>query len=80
MKIKLHLGIYVSALAIGASLIPTDSTAGSYSAICQDGGQCNVILINGKINIPGLSIDSDDVISWSQGGKGSQNDLSLIHI
>ena len=45
MKIKLHLGIYVSALAIGASLIPTDSTAGSYSAICQDGGQCNVILL-----------------------------------
>ena len=77
MKNKLQLGIYVSALAIGASLIPTDSTAGSYSAICQDGGECNVILINGKINIPGLSIDSDDVISWSQGGKGSQNDIGM---
>ena len=38
MKNKFHLGIYVSALAIGASLIPTDSPAGSYSAICQDGG------------------------------------------
>ena len=77
MKIKLHLGIYVSALAIGVSLIPTDSTAGSYTAICQDGGECNVILVNGKINIPGLSIDSDDVISWSQGGKGSQNDIGM---
>ena len=36
-----------------------------------------MILVNGKINIPGLSIDSDDVISWSQGGKGSRTDIGM---
>ena len=77
MKNKFRLGIYVSTLAIAGTLVPTDSPAGSYSAICEGGGECNVILVNGKINIPGLSIDSDDVISWSQGGKGSQTDIGM---
>jgi hypothetical protein len=77
MKNKFRLGIYISALAIAGTLVPAESPAGSYSAICEDGGECNVILVNGKINIPGLSIDSDDVISWSQGGKGSQTDIGM---
>lgn len=69
--------MYISALALAGTLVPAESQAGSYSAICEDGGECNVILVNGKINIPGLSIDSDDVISWSQGGKGSRTDIGM---
>ena len=77
MKNKFRLGICISSLAIAGTLVPTGSSAGSYSAICEGGGECNVILVNGKINIPGLSIDSNDVISWSQGGKGSRTDIGM---
>ena len=77
MKSKLGAGISAAVLATSGALIPTASIAGIYSAICEDGGECNVILVNGKINIPGLSIDSDDVISWAQGGKGSKTDIGM---
>lgn len=51
--------------------------AGMYQALCAGGGQCTVTLLNGQIGIPGTVINSEDVLSWSQGGSGSKTDIGM---
>ena len=60
---------------IGLSASP--GLAAVYQAICSNGSECSVTLANGQIITPGLAINKDQVLSWSQGGKGSQSDVGL---
>jgi hypothetical protein len=48
-----------------------------YQAICSGGSECSITLANGQISMPGLVIDKDQVLSWSQGGSGSKTDVGM---
>ena len=65
------------AVAAGAMVWPTATQAAAYNAICTGGGNCNVVLGAGRISLPGLVIDKDQVLSWSQGGSGTKTDVGM---
>ena len=60
---------------IGLSASP--GLAAVYQAICSNGSECSVTLANGQIITPGLAINKDQVLSWSQGWKVSHSDVGL---
>ena len=61
--------------AIGISATP--GLAAVYQALCTDGTECTVTLANGQIGSPGLVIQKEQVLSWSQGGSGSKTDVGM---
>lgn len=64
--------------ALGSTLlVSTPALAGVYQALCSGGSECTVTLGNGKIGMPGLSIERNQVLSWSQGGSGTQTDVGM---
>ena len=68
---------FALATAAGFLFCPTITQAAAYSAICAGGGNCNVLLGAGRITLPGLVINKDQVLSWSQGGSGTKTDVGM---
>jgi hypothetical protein len=62
---------------LALQLMPLLAQAGSYSALCSNNNACSVILGNGKISLPGLTLDKEQVLSWAQGGAGSKTDVGM---
>ena len=65
------------AAAASISLSGTPGLAAVYQALCSGGAECTVTLANGQIGMPGLVIQKDQVLSWSQGGSGSKSDIGM---
>ena len=70
---SVRLAIAASALVISA----TPSMAGVYQALCSGNSECTVTMANGQISAPGVVIQKDQVLSWSQGGSGSKTDVGM---
>ena len=67
-----------STAAVAACLLAGNpALAGVDQALCSGGSECSVTLANGQIAIPGLVIQKDQVLSWSQGGSGSKTDVGM---
>ncbi len=62
---------------IGVLVFQAPVMAGSYDAICSMGGRCRVILAAGKITLPAVVIEKENILSWSQGGSGSKTDVGM---
>ncbi len=60
------------AAVAGLFVATNPALAGVYQALCSGGSECSVTLANGQIAMPGLVIQKDQVLSWSQGGSGSK--------
>ena len=65
------------ASALGVLSLPAPGIAASYAAICSGGTECSVLLGVGKISLPSLTINKDQVFSWSQGGSGTKTDVGI---
>ena len=65
------------ASALGILSLQTPGLAANYSAVCSGGTECSVLLGVGKISMPGLTINKDKVLSWSQGGSGTKTDVGI---
>ena len=63
--------------ALGVLSLPAPGIAASYAAICSGGTECSVLLGVGKISLPSLTINKDQVFSWSQGGSGTKTDVGI---
>ena len=70
---SVRLAAASSALIISA----TPSMAGVYQALCSGNSECTVTMANGQISAPGVVIQKDQVLSWSQGGSGSKTDVGM---
>jgi hypothetical protein len=70
-----HLSVVVATACIGLNSTP--AMAAVYQALCSGGSECTVTLANGQIGMPGLVIQKDQVLSWSQGGSGSKTDVGM---
>ena len=70
---SIRLAIAASALVISA----TPSMAGVYQALCSGNSECTITMANGQISAPGVVIQKDQVLSWSQGGSGSKTDVGM---
>ena len=60
---------------IGISSTP--ALAAVYQALCTGASECTVTLANGQIGTPGLVIQREQVLSWSQGGSGTKTDVGM---
>ena len=69
--------VLLLASALGVFSLPAPCIAASYAAICSGGTDCSVLLGVGKISMPGLTINKDKVLSWSQGGSGTKTDVGI---
>ncbi|MFO8238692.1 MAG: hypothetical protein R6U00_10700 [Prochlorococcaceae cyanobacterium] len=70
-----HLIAASAAIAITLPVLPV--RAGVYQALCSGGGGCTVTLANGQLSMPGLTIEDDQILSWSQGGSGTKTDVGM---
>ena len=70
-----RLAAGAAATAIGVTATP--ALAAVYQALCTGGSECTVTLANGQIGTPGLVIQKEQVLSWSQGGSGSKTDVGM---
>jgi hypothetical protein len=74
---------YFFRLAAGATaaavfgISSTPSLAAVYQALCTGASECTVTLANGQIGTPGLVIQREQVLSWSQGGSGTKTDVGM---
>jgi hypothetical protein len=76
MHSSIHrLAAGAAATAIGVTATP--GLAAVYQALCTGGSECTVTLANGQIGTPGLVIQKEQVLSWSQGGSGSKTDVGM---
>lgn len=66
-----------SATVAACLLAAHPAIAGVYQALCPGGSECSVTLANGQIAMPGMTIQKDQVLSWSQGGSGSKSDVGM---
>ncbi len=76
----MHSSIYRLAAGAAATAIGVTATPGLaavYQALCTGGSECTVTLANGQIGTPGLIIQKEQVLSWSQGGSGSKTDVGM---
>lgn len=76
----MHSSIYRLAAGAAATAIGVTATPGLaavYQALCTGGSECTVTLANGQIVTPGLVIQKEQVLSWSQGGSGSKTDVGM---
>ena len=69
-------GLFLAS-ALGILSLQNPVIAANYSAICSGGTECSVLLGVGKISMPGLTINRDKVLSWSQGGSGTKTDVGI---
>jgi len=67
----------LSATTVVIGLSAGPGLAAVYQAICSNGSECTVTLADGQIGTPGLVIQKDQVLSWSQGGSGSKTDVGM---
>jgi hypothetical protein len=70
-----HLAAVAATASISLAFTPV--MAAVYQAHCSGGSECTVILANGQITMPGLVIQKDQVLSWSQGGSGTKVDVGM---
>ena len=66
--------------ATAAAVIAISSTpalAAVYQALCTRASECTITLANGQIGTPGLVIQREQVLSWSQGGSGTKTDVGM---
>ncbi|MCP9861239.1 MULTISPECIES: hypothetical protein [unclassified Cyanobium] len=76
MHSSIHrLAAGAAATAIGVTATP--GLAAVYQALCTGGSECTVTLANGQIGTPGMVIQKEQVLSWSQGGSGSKTDVGM---
>lgn len=76
----MHSSIYRLAAGAAATAIGVTATPGMaavYQALCTGGSECTVTLANGQIGTPGLVLQKEQVLSWSQGGSGSKTDVGM---
>lgn len=76
----MHSSIYrlaAGAAATAIGLTATPGMAAVYQALCTGGSECTVTLANGQIGTPGLVLQKEQVLSWSQGGSGSKTDVGM---
>ena len=71
-----HKALFLTS-ALGILSLQSPGIAANYSAICTCGTECSVLLGVGKISMPGLTINKDKVLSWSQGGSGTKTDVGI---
>jgi len=68
---------FLTATTAVIGLTASPGLAGVYQAHCTGDSECTVTLANGQIGTPGLVIQKDQVLSWSQGGSGSKTDVGM---
>ena len=76
----MHSSLYRLAAGAAATVIGVTATPGMaavYQALCTGGSECTVTLANGQIGTPGLVLQKEQVLSWSQGGSGSKTDVGM---
>lgn len=69
--------VRLAGAAVALVFSTTPSLAGVYQALCAGNTECTVTLANGQITAPGVVIQKDQVLSWSQGGSGSKTDVGM---
>jgi len=67
----------VSTLVLARLSAPMPAIAGIYEAICDGDNQCTVTMGAGRLTMPGLVIEKEKILSWSQGGSGSKTDVGM---
>ena len=67
----------VAVIASSQVVIPAAVHAGVYQAICSTGSRCTVTIASGKIISPGVIIEKENILSWTQGGAGSKGDTGM---
>jgi hypothetical protein len=76
-KAKRSMAPLAGALVCAQLSAPISAFAGVYEAICNGDNRCTVTMGAGKLVLPGLAIDKDKILSWSQGGAGSKTDVGI---
>jgi hypothetical protein len=51
--------------------------AGTYAALCDGRRRCNVSFSEGQLITPSLNLTRERILSWQQGGKGTQTDIGM---
>ena len=76
---RAQAGALVAASLIAGSHItlPSAVQAGVYEAICSTGSRCTLTIAGGKLISPTAIIAKENILSWSQGGKGSKGDTGM---
>ena len=72
-----YSSLRLAGAAVAIAVSATPSVAGVYQALCAGNSECTVTLANGQISAPGVVIQKDQVLSWSQGGSGSKTDVGM---
>lgn len=65
------------AVVAAGTVLPLAAEAGVYQAVCSSGRECTVTIASGKLSMPGVAIDKEQILSWSQGGSGSKTDVGM---
>lgn len=68
--------LLISAVAASVAF-QTPVVAGAYEAICSGGDRCNVVIASGKVSMPSVVIEKENILSWSQAGSGSKTDVGM---
>ena len=75
--LKTSIAPLAGALICAHLSAPISAIAGVYEAICEGDNQCTVTMGAGRLTMPGLAIDKEKILSWSQGGSGSKTDVGM---
>ena len=67
----------VAVIASSQAVVPAAVHAGVYQAICSTGSRCTVTIASGRIISPGVIIEKENILSWTQGGAGSKGDTGM---
>ena len=67
----------IAVLASSQAVVPAAVHAGVYQAICSTGSRCTVTIASGRIISPGVIIEKENILSWTQGGAGSKGDTGM---
>jgi len=75
--LKTSIAPLAGALICAHLSAPISAIAGVYEAICDGDNQCTVTMGAGRLTMPGLAIEKEKILSWSQGGSGSKTDVGM---
>ena len=77
MRAEVRALTSVAVIASSQVVFPATVHAGVYQAICSTGSRCTVTIASGKIISPGVIIEKENILSWTQGGAGSKGDTGM---
>ena len=77
MRVAVRALTSVAVIASSQAVVPAAVHAGVYQAICSTGSRCTVTIASGRIISPGVIIEKENILSWTQGGAGSKGDTGM---